>query len=346
MSSMQRLLTIAEVRRAALAGRVEARLHAQVEAVGKKETRDGKPYWEVALADAEARLALRAWSDSPNFNQCAELRGGAFLEVEGEFAHHPAFGVEAKRWACKALGDAERDALLGGPPELRARQEADWQAVCAMAESMGDPRLRALSLAFLAEYGERFRRTAAARSYHHARRGGLVEHTAQMMRSAGAVADVYPRLNRDLMVAGALFHDIGKLWENALPEQGFTMAYSEPGEMLGHITIGVEIVNGLWRKLLAADEAAAWAGLQPASEDVRMHLLHLIVSHHGTREFGSPVEPKTPEAHALHHIDNLDAKLEMVFMGYAGSPLLGPRIYERARPLPGNLIEPLPAVQS
>lgn len=316
-------------------------MHAQIESVGQKGTRDGKPYWEVVLADAEAKLTLRAWSDSPNFHACAGLRDGAFLEVEGEFGNHPSFGVEAKRWSCQTLGDAEREALLGGPPELRARQTADFEAVVKLVGETTDPRLRTLGEAFLAEYGERFRRTAAARGYHHARRGGLVEHTAQMMRAAEAVARVYPKLNRDLLVMGALFHDIGKLWENALPEQGFTMPYSETGEMLGHITIGVEIVNQLWRKVIAGEAAAGWAGLEPASEDVRLHLLHLIVSHHGTQEFGSPVEPRTPEAHALHHIDNLDAKLEMIFMAYANSPMLAPRIYERARPLVGNPVEPL-----
>ena len=72
-----------------------------------------------------------------------------------------------------------------------------------------------------------------------------------------------------------------------------------------------------------------------------MHLLHLIASHHGEHEFGSPVVPKTPEAHALHHIDNLDAKLEMVFAGYLTASPLGPRVFERVRPLPGNLIQPL-----
>lgn len=346
-------LTIAEVKRAvgdARGGgrgdvrgeargeaRVEARVHVQVEAVRQRETRDRKPFYEVAVADADGRLSLRAWSDGPAFAYCAQLAAGAFIEVAGEFGIS-AFGLEARRWECRPLREEERLALLGGPAELRARQEADYAFIVATMAGVADPRLRALVERFLAEYGERFRRTAAARHYHHARRGGLVEHVAQMIRSALAVGAVYPELNRDLLVVGALLHDAGKLWENCLPEEGFAMPHSERGELLGHIPIGIELVNALWRKLPVAD----WALLEPPSDDVRLHLLHLIAAHHGGNEFGSPVDPKTPEAWALHYIDNLDAKLEMVTAAYGNATPLAPRIFERVRPLPGNLVAPLP----
>src|SRR5439155_668748 len=84
---------------------------------------------------------------------------------------------------------------------------------------------------------------------HPARRGGLVEHTAQMMRVALALCPLYDQLNLDLLLAGILFHDSGKLWENHLPEDGFTMGFDERGELMGHISIGLELVNSLWRKL-------------------------------------------------------------------------------------------------
>ena len=81
--------------------------------------------------------------------------------------------------------------------------------------------------------------------------------------------------------------------------------------------------------------------MRPANDDVRMHLLHLIAAHHGEMQLGSPVYPKTPEAIALHYIDNLDARLEMIFAGYPVAKPLAPRIFERVRPLPGNLVQPL-----
>ncbi len=339
------LLTLSALKRAAQAqdgpARTEARFHAQVQNVTEKQTREGKPFREVAVADAETRATLRAWSDSPTFAPCAELEPGAFLEVEGEFQHHPAFGLDARRWSFRLLEPPEIEALLGGPGPLREKQARDYAAIVEFVGSITDPRLRALCEAFLADFGERFRRAAAARTYHHARRGGLVEHVAQMLRAANAVAAVYPALNRDLLLAGTLFHDVGKLWENCPEPRGFGIPYDERGELIGHITLGIEMLNALWRKLLATEEAQAWRELLPGNEDVRNHLLHLIAAHHGELEFGSPVYPKTPEAFALHYLDNLDAKLEMIFAGYGSGAPLASRIIERVRPLPGNLVEPL-----
>jgi len=339
------LFTISTVKRATQLqegqGRVEARFHAQAEAVVEKQTRDGKPFWELTVADAEAKLVLRAWSDSPGFALCAGLTPGVFLEIEGEFALHPAFGVEARRWTCRALEPEEVELLLGGPKELQEKQARDFEAITTALSTLSDPRLHALCALFLEEFGERFRRTAAARTYHHARRGGLVEHVAQMIRTADRVAEIYPALNRDLLLAGVFFHDVGKLWENCPEPRGFGMPYDERGELIGHIAIGIEMLNALWRKLLAREESATWAGITPSNEDVRNHLIHLIASHHGEMAFGSPVFPKTPEAAALHYLDNLDAKLEMMAAGYQSGTPLAERIIERVRPLPANLVVPL-----
>jgi 3'-5' exoribonuclease len=340
MSSAE-TLPISVLKRRAQAQRTEAAVHGQVEALTKKETREGKPFWELTLADAEAKLTLRAWSDAPAFALCEGLAVGTFLEATGEFVHNGSFGLDAKRWNGRELSADERDALLAGSPELREKQATDFAFLEQSVAAISDPRLQGLAQLFLAEYGPRFRRAAAARGNHHARRGGLVEHVAQMMRSALAIASAYPLLNRDLLAAGVLFHDSGKLWENSLPADGFVMPFDERGEMLGHITIGIELVNTLWRKLLATPEAASFAALQPASEDVRLHLLHLLASHHGELQFGSPVVPKTPEAWALHYVDNLDAKMEMMTAAYATSRQLAPHIQERVWPLPGNLVAPL-----
>ena len=264
-----------------------------------------------------------------------------FIELAGEFHTHSQYGLEAQKWTVRPLTDQEKKALLEGPADLRAKQTADWEFLAQSVKSIVDPRLRALCETFLKEWGDRFRRTAAARNYHHARRGGLVEHTAQMMRVARRIAPLYPELNVDLLIAGILFHDSGKLWENQFPENGFVMGYDERGELIGHISIGLELVNSLWRKISSenAEKAAAWKDFLPPSEDVRMHLLHLVGSHHGEMQFGSPVFPKTPEAMALHYIDNLDARLEMFAAGYTTAKLLADRIFDRVRPLPGNLGE-------
>ncbi len=336
------ILTLKELKSRLLGGQaIESLLHVQVGNVTPKTTKDGKPYFEVHFVDHCERIILRAWSDAPVYTLCVSLEGGHCVELSGEFSHHASYGLDSKRWHFRPLSATERTALMAGPKEVRERQEADFQFIVETVQSLVDPRLRILCEMFLVENGERFRRTAAARSFHHARRGGLVEHTSQMMRAACALAGVYQKLNRDLLIAGVLFHDSGKLWENHVAEDAFHIEHCERGELLGHINMGIEIVNSLWRQLKANDHFLSWKALTPSSESVRLHLLHLIASHHGEMAFGSPVVPKTPEAHALHYIDNLDAKMEMVFTGYTTAQQVALNIYDKVRPLTGYLVEPL-----
>lgn len=337
------LMTLTEIRRAVQNEPVTARAHVQVESVAAELTREQQPYCKVGLADACDRMTLRVWSDHPSYKTCSGLDPEDFIELTGEFFQSQ-FGMDVRKWTMRPLTEQEKNELLQGPPELRKKQLEDFELIKRTLEAIVDPRLRGLSELFLNEFGDRFRRTAAARNYHHARRGGLVEHTAQMMRTALAIVPLYPQLNADLLIAGILFHDCGKLWENALPENGFVMGYDERGELIGHISIGLELVNSLWRRL-AAEDAEAWKELAPSSEDVRLHLLHLIGAHHGEQQFGSPVTPKTPEAMALHYIDNLDARLEMFAAGYLTARPLSERIFDRVRPLPGNLVKSLERFQ-
>ena len=338
------VMTLSEIRRAAKSGPVTACVHVQVESVAPKLTREQKPYCELTLADACDRMTLRVWSDHPNYKICSTLNRESFIELNGDFVSSQ-FGLETPRWTMRPLTVQEKGELLQGPAELRSKQAADWKFILQTIAKITDPRLRGLCDAFVKDLGERFRRTAAARRNHHARRGGLVEHTAQMMRVATAIAPLYPQLNVDLLIAGILFHDSGKLWENHYPDTGFVMDYDERGELVGHISIGLELVNSLWRKI-STDNGEMWKNLLPPSEDVRLHLLHLIGAHHGEQQFGSPVDPKTPEAMALHYIDNLDARLEMFASGYLTAKPLADRIFERVWPLPGKLVKSLGIFQS
>ena len=343
---MIELLSIREVRQRAQNGLVNARVHLRVENTEPDLTREGKPYCKLTLADACDRLMLRVWSDHPDYKICGTLNEGDFVEINGEFAQHQQYGLEARKWNVRPLDANEIAELLAGPPKLRAKQNADFEFIRETVGTIGDPRLCKLSQLFLSDFGERFRRTAAARNYHHARRGGLVEHTAQMMRAALSLSAIYPELNRDVLLTGILFHDSGKLWENHVAENSFAMAFDERGELMGHITIGLELVNALWRKLQTEENVSAWESLAPPSEDCRLHLLHLIASHHGDMQLGSPVFPKTPEAQVLHYIDNLDARLEMFSAGYLTAKPIADRIFDRVRPLPGNLVKPLEKFRS
>ncbi|MCP5535032.1 MAG: HD domain-containing protein [Akkermansiaceae bacterium] len=333
-------VTISQLRLSTGADPLVASFDAQLERKAERETKTGKPYYEITLVDGTGDMKLKVWENRPQFRALQELPDGTLLRFSGEWTQNQ-YGIDSSKWDMRLLNEGEGADFLAGDPETRARQDADWADVELMLNGIADPRLNEVCAEFVRQYGDRFRRSAAARKNHHARRGGLVEHVAQMMRAAQAMCSVYPKLNRDLMVAGVLFHDCGKMWENSYPEAGFTQPFNLHGEMLGHIPLGIETVNKLWRDLLEKPVAKGWGELEPATEEVHLHLLHLIASHHGTHEWGSPTLPRTPEAMALHYIDNMDAKYEMMRMGYESSPELAPGIQERQFPLPASLVTPL-----
>lgn len=316
------------------------RFGCQVQQCSAKTTKSQKPYYELTVVDIKEKISLKIWNNHLQFDHALSLKAGQFLAISGHFTQSQ-YGLESADWEWEPLTEHEQEVLLSGDAELKAKQEEDYQAILSLISSLTDPRLKALCERFIGDYESRFKRAAGARKNHHARRGGLLEHVAYMMKLAEVVTGVYPYLNRDLLVTAVLFHDCGKLWENNYPEEDFHQLYSLHAEALGHISLGIELVNKLWRDLFKTEESTSWKALSPSSEHVRIHLLHLIASHHGTLEYGSPVFPKTPEAHALHHIDNLDAKLEMCQLGYAKNQKLSPQVYERQFPLSGNLLEPL-----
>lgn len=306
----------------------------------QKTTKGNKPFLDASFSDGETSINLKIWEDRPCFAILSQLPPKSFVSLSGEWAKN-AYGIDANHLEVRLLSDEEKDILLAGSPALQKKQAIDLQEIKQLLAEMSDPRIKAVCQLFLETCGDRFKRAGAARTYHHARRGGLVEHVAGMMRTSKAICSVNPQLNCDLLLAGCLFHDCGKLWENSYPENDFTMPYSEVGELLGHISLGIELINSLWKIVLSKPEASEWKTLDPSSNAVRLHLLHMVASHHGELAFGSPVVPKTPEAMALHYIDNLDAKLEMFKNTYETSEYLGPNVVQRKNPLPANIVTPL-----
>jgi len=175
------------------------------------------------------------------------------------------------------------------PRKLRARIEA-------AVGSVAHPAVRALLDSFFGspEFVDRFMESPAAKALHHARLGGLAEHICSALDIADAVCDAHPEVDRDLVVTGVLLHDVGKLWEL---EWGATITYSAPGRLIGHICLGYAEVDHHCRDI---------AGFP---EEIRLRILHIILSHHGVPEYGSPVKPMTPEAMAVHSIENCDAQV-------------------------------------
>jgi len=336
------LLTISELKKAAREhSPQEAVIQAQIEKLTRKEASNGKPFHEVQFRDGSESMILRAWSDTSAFESCDVMKCGDFVTIEGIFSHSASFGLDAKRWEMTPLPDEDIDILLEGSTERRKLLNECDRIIRDAVSSLADPRIRTLCEQFLSQHGARFRRAAAARGNHHARRGGLLEHTSRMMASACALCEVYPELNRDLVIAGVLFHDTGKLWETCPPERGFGIVPELRGELLGHLSIGIELVNSIWREL----PKEGWEELSPSTEDVRLHILHLVASHHGQLEFGSPVLPKTPEAALLHFVDNIDARMEMFFTAYQAMPEGHQAPLDWVRPLGVAPVPPLSNVE-
>jgi 3'-5' exoribonuclease len=168
---------------------------------------------------------------------------------------------------------------------------------------VGDPWIRRLLELLLVEdtaLREAFARAPAAKSMHHVYLGGLLEHTLSVAAMAGRACDHYQALNRDLVLAGVLLHDLGKTAELTYQR---SFGYSDAGNLIGHITLEAEWIS------------RAAARIPEFPEALRLQILHIVLSHHGKLEFGSPVLPKTPEAMLVHYLDDLDGKLEAMFRG-------------------------------
>ena len=174
------------------------------------------------------------------------------------------------------------------------------QKISSLAASVKEPFLRKLLLKFFAEneFQQAFQKAPAAKFMHHAYLGGLLEHTLAVSELAALLADFYPALDRDLLLSGALLHDIGKIREFSF--DSFPFDYTDKGRLMGHLVIGAEMIQ---------DMIATIPGFP---EDLSTRLQHLVLSHHGRYEFGSPCLPMMSEAFVLNFLDDLDAKLNFV----------------------------------
>lgn len=327
-------LTIAILRTLEPGTALPGALHCQITTLTRKETAGGKPYLQIEVADGNGSEKLSVWSDSPAYPILSELADNspedlkkfpAFHELQAEWTRNQ-YGINAKFQGAPVPLTAEQvSELLSGDPDRAEVIEQQFLHMADMVLGMEDPHYRTLCKALLDEKAEPICRAAAARGNHHARRGGLVEHTCSMMRAAVLLSPLYPHIRADLLLAGALWHDMGKLFENQYEPGGFAMPYSPRAELYGHIAMGVLMVRELWARL---DLPAS------APDNHRLHLLcHLILSHHGTLEWGSPVEPKIPEALLLHAIDNMDAKQQMYQEGAAKAAEVAPGVLDRIYPL-------------
>jgi 3'-5' exoribonuclease len=257
-----------------------------------RSRKDGGQYMAVTLGDRTGQIESRMWE---NFAEAAPgFETGDVVKVRGEvcrFNDRLQLNLEKLRRAT-----ADEFELSDYVPQTSKNVEELWASLVRTVDSFTEPWLQKLVRAFLDDplMATAFREAPAAKSLHHAWIGGLLEHVVSLVDICSLAAQHYPEINRDLLLTGAILHDIGKLEEL---RWGTTFDYTLEGQLVGHITLGVVMIE---KKL------ATLPGFPP---QLRMLVEHMVLSHHGKLEFGSPKLPMIPEAVLFHYLDDLDAKM-------------------------------------
>lgn len=276
------------------------RIEDQIFLVASKDLRtttNGSLYIHVVLADRTGQLLSRIWqATEAQFQQIPE---GGFLRFKGRTESYKGalqFIIEGQR----PVDDAEIN-LGDFLPATERDVEAMWQRVKEILRTIKNRDLLLLLKQFVEdeELVRRFKRAPAAMQLHHAFLGGLLEHTLNLLELALVVIPRYPEVSLDLVLAGVFLHDIGKTAE-LLYDTSFR--YSDGGQLVGHI-----VQAALWVEQKSRDVEKQTG--KPFPEDLKVALQHIIVSHHGQYAFGSPKLPASPEAIAVHYLDNIDAKI-------------------------------------
>lgn len=257
--------------------------------------KSGEPFLSLVLGDVSGAIPAIMWDGFAAVEP--RLGEGDFVKVQGVvglYQDQNQLVLQKLRLAQPAEVD-----LADFVPRTTKDVDALSAALREAAASLENPHLRALLAAFLEDeaFAGRLAAAPGAKGIHHAYLGGLLEHTLSVVQVCDRMARHYPGVDRDLLLASAILHDIGKVqelsWEGAFD-------YSDAGRLLGHITLGALMIEARLR------------GLPGFPESLRLRLLHAILSHHGELALGSPKEPMTLEALILHHVEDLDAKVEIV----------------------------------
>jgi 3'-5' exoribonuclease len=258
-----------------------------------KPKKTGEPYLALTLGDRSGQLEAKMWDNVEEVLEAFEQDD--FLKIKGLInKYKQRFQLTIHK--LRKLGETEIDFSDYLPKTTKDIDEL-WQTLTNFVAGIENPYLKALVQAFLAdpEIASAYRNAPAAKTLHHAYIGGLLDHVVSLFRSCDLLCRNYPQVNRDLLLTGAFFHDIGKIHELTY-NRSFT--YSTKGQLLGHMMIELEMLQS---KL---------AALPGFPDELKTMIEHMIISHHGEYEFGSPKLPMFPEAVMLHYLDDLDSKME------------------------------------
>lgn len=258
------------------------------------ETRNGKPYDNLVLQDKTGTLDGKVWD--PNSGGIADYDEMDFIDVFGEVvSYNGALQLNVKQIR-KAYEDEY--AVADYMPTSEKDVEGMYGELVGFVRQIENKYLRQLAEYYFVNdeaFVKAYKQHSAAKSVHHSFAGGLLEHTLSILKFCEYLVNTYPLLSKDLLYSAALFHDIGKTKElSSFPENDYT----DEGQLLGHIVIGVEMIGEAVRKI------------EGFPEKIANELKHCVIAHHGELEYGSPKKPALPEAVALHYADATDAKMQ------------------------------------
>lgn len=261
-----------------------------------RANRNGDTYLLADLRDKTGSLHGLLWNISED--SVAHINAGDYVKVKGKVQLYNG-NLQIILTRIDAVNEAQidlNDFQAGSSQDV----EKMFSRLAELLRSISDPQLRRLMEAFLDDETlmTHLKNVPAGVKAHHAYLGGLLEHVVNLMEAGDRICGLYPSVSRDLLLVGIFLHDLGKVRE--LTYDG-TFAYTDEGQLIGHLIIGVELLNEKLNQLLSTGESV--------DEEKILRIKHLIASHHGTYEFGSPKLPMTPEAILLHHLDNIDAKV-------------------------------------
>lgn len=262
-----------------------------VQSVSKSETRNKKPFLRMTLLEQGGKSYPGVFWDPGSFECVAGEYIDALVE-EGEYKGEKQLNIKAAR----VTGAASDDAFL---PRTPYSIDGLYAELTEFVGGVVDENIRKLLAAAIED--ERWKRAPAAQIIHHAYLGGLLEHTVNICRLAHAVAALYPVIRRDLLVAGAVLHDIGKMDEMNCAT---VVEYTTAGQLLGHTSIGFQRVTRLMDKLATPSVDA-----HGVSGGLRLLIEHIILSHHGNKMYGAPTEPQLLEAQVFSNLDGIDATM-------------------------------------
>ncbi len=262
-----------------------------------RPNRNGNLYLQVELRDRTGAIGARLWNCTDSMYNAFE--NGDFVLVEGTTQLYQG----AVQMIATRIERVQHESVDHADFMPLSPRDIDTLAarVAQLLRGMKNPALRNLAECFLLDddFMRRFCKAPAGVKNHHAYQGGLLEHVANLMEVVTRLVDRYPAVDPDLLLMGAFIHDMGKIQELSY-DRGF--AYTDEGQLLGHVTLAVSMLD---TKCVEAERLAG----EPVPREIIWRLKHMILSHHGEYEYGSPKLPMTLEAIALHHLDNLDAKL-------------------------------------